>query len=86
MIAGHKGEEDVEVALAAMAQDMDELTCESAVLLYHLTVLLQNEGLPLADITAKLQEHHITNKLTFRFSLKTQGEHLAHLFCRYKTH
>jgi len=52
------GEEGVEVALAAMAKDMDELTCESADLLYHLTVLLQNEGLNLADIAAKLQERH----------------------------
>jgi phosphoribosyl-ATP pyrophosphohydrolase/phosphoribosyl-AMP cyclohydrolase len=52
------GEEGVEVALAAMAQDMDELTCESADLLYHLTVLLQNEGLTLTDIAAKLQERH----------------------------
>ncbi|WP_028866029.1 bifunctional phosphoribosyl-AMP cyclohydrolase/phosphoribosyl-ATP diphosphatase HisIE [Psychromonas aquimarina] len=52
------GEEGVEVALAAMAKDMDELTCESADLLYHLTVLLHNEGLTLADIAAKLQERH----------------------------
>lgn len=52
------GEEGVEVALAAMAQDMDELTCESADLIYHLIVLLQNEGLELADIAAKLKERH----------------------------
>jgi len=52
------GEEGVEVALAAMAKDMDELTCESADLLYHLTVLLQNEGLTLADVAAKLKERH----------------------------
>ncbi|RBW47362.1 bifunctional phosphoribosyl-AMP cyclohydrolase/phosphoribosyl-ATP diphosphatase [Psychromonas sp. B3M02] len=52
------GEEGVEVALAAMAKDMDELTCESADLLYHLTVLLQNEGLSLADVAAKLAERH----------------------------
>ena len=52
------GEEGVEVALAAMAKDMDELTCESADLLYHLTVLLQNEGLSLADVAAKLVERH----------------------------
>ncbi|WP_413693218.1 bifunctional phosphoribosyl-AMP cyclohydrolase/phosphoribosyl-ATP diphosphatase HisIE [Psychromonas sp. KJ10-2] len=52
------GEEGVEVALAAMAKDMDELTCESADLLYHLTVLLQNEGLSLADVAAKLTERH----------------------------
>ncbi len=52
------GEEGVEVALAAMAKDMDELTCESADLIYHLTVLLQNEGLSLADVAAKLKERH----------------------------
>lgn len=52
------GEEGVEVALAAMAKDMDELTCEGADLIYHLTVLLQNEGLSLADISAKLKERH----------------------------
>ena len=57
-IAQKVGEEGVEVALAAMAKDMDELTCESADLLYHLTVLLQNEGLTYADIAAKLQERH----------------------------
>ncbi|MDN2662231.1 bifunctional phosphoribosyl-AMP cyclohydrolase/phosphoribosyl-ATP diphosphatase HisIE [Psychromonas sp. 14N.309.X.WAT.B.A12] len=52
------GEEGVEVALAAMAKDMDELTCESADLLYHLTVLLQNEGLSLSDVADKLAERH----------------------------
>jgi phosphoribosyl-ATP pyrophosphohydrolase/phosphoribosyl-AMP cyclohydrolase len=52
------GEEGVEVALAAMAKDMDELTCESADLIYHLTVLLQNEGLNLSDVAAKLKERH----------------------------
>jgi len=52
------GEEGVEVALAAMAKDMDELTCESADLIYHLTVLLQNEGLQLSDVAAKLKERH----------------------------
>jgi len=57
-IAQKVGEEGVEVALAAMAKDMDELTCEGADLIYHLTVLLQNEGLTYADITAKLQERH----------------------------
>lgn len=57
-IAQKVGEEGVEVALAAMAKDMDELTCEGADLIYHLTVLLQNEGLQLADIAAKLQERH----------------------------
>lgn len=46
------GEEGVEVALAAMKHDNDELTNESADLLYHLTVLLQRQGLSLADVVS----------------------------------
>ena len=57
-IAQKVGEEGVEVALAAMAKDREELINESADLLYHLTVLLQNEGLTLADVVTRLQERH----------------------------
>ncbi|PSW18733.1 bifunctional phosphoribosyl-AMP cyclohydrolase/phosphoribosyl-ATP diphosphatase HisIE [Photobacterium sanctipauli] len=52
------GEEGVEVALAATSGDKAELVCESADLIYHLLVLLQDQGLSLSDITAKLQERH----------------------------
>jgi len=52
------GEEGVEVALAATSGDKAELVCESADLIYHLIVLLQDQDLTLADITAKLQERH----------------------------
>ena len=52
------GEEGVEVALAAMKHDNDELTNESADLLYHLTVLLQRQGLSLADVVGCLQGRH----------------------------
>ncbi|MGF1724129.1 bifunctional phosphoribosyl-AMP cyclohydrolase/phosphoribosyl-ATP diphosphatase HisIE [Photobacterium nomapromontoriensis] len=52
------GEEGVEVALAATSGDKAELVCESADLIYHLLVLLQDQGLSLADVTAKLQERH----------------------------
>ncbi|ELR67372.1 Phosphoribosyl-AMP cyclohydrolase [Photobacterium marinum] len=52
------GEEGVEVALAATSGDKKELICESADLLYHLIVLLQDQGLSLSDVTAKLQERH----------------------------
>jgi len=51
-------EEGVEVALAAMKHDNDELTNESADLLYHLTVLLQRQGLSLADVVNCLQGRH----------------------------
>ena len=39
------GEEGVEVALAATSGDKAELVCESADLIYHLMVLLQDQGL-----------------------------------------
>jgi phosphoribosyl-ATP pyrophosphohydrolase len=49
---------DDPVALAAMAKDREELINESADLLYHLTVLLQNEGLALKDVVQRLYERH----------------------------
>ncbi|WAJ69139.1 bifunctional phosphoribosyl-AMP cyclohydrolase/phosphoribosyl-ATP diphosphatase HisIE [Catenovulum adriaticum] len=52
------GEEGVEVALAATSGDKDELICESADLLYHLTVLLQSMDLELNDVINKLKERH----------------------------
>ncbi|MCE2596997.1 bifunctional phosphoribosyl-AMP cyclohydrolase/phosphoribosyl-ATP diphosphatase HisIE [Motilimonas cestriensis] len=52
------GEEGVEVALAAMAKDREELICESADLLYHLTVLLQNEGVALEEVVNQLKSRH----------------------------
>ncbi|KXI23164.1 bifunctional phosphoribosyl-AMP cyclohydrolase/phosphoribosyl-ATP diphosphatase HisIE [Photobacterium sanguinicancri] len=52
------GEEGVEVALAATSGDKAELVNESADLLYHLIVLLQDQGLSLSDITKRLEERH----------------------------
>ena len=46
-IAQKVGEEGVETALAAVAQDEDALLGEAADLLYHLTVLLRARGLSL---------------------------------------
>jgi phosphoribosyl-ATP pyrophosphohydrolase/phosphoribosyl-AMP cyclohydrolase len=57
-IAQKVGEEGVETALAATVHDSAELVSESADLIYHLLVLLQQEGLSLADVAAKLQERH----------------------------
>ena len=36
----------------------ENIVYESADLLYHLTVLLQNEGLQLADVVQRLRERH----------------------------
>ena len=57
-IAQKVGEEGVETALAAVAQDETALLGESADLLYHLTVLLRARGLSLADAVAVLQARH----------------------------
>ncbi|WP_445398497.1 bifunctional phosphoribosyl-AMP cyclohydrolase/phosphoribosyl-ATP diphosphatase HisIE [Zobellella sp. An-6] len=57
-IAQKVGEEGVETALAATVHDHEELVSESADLLYHLTVLLQQEGLQLTDVVNKLKARH----------------------------
>jgi len=53
-VAQKVGEEAVETAMAVAAGDKKELVKESADLLFHLLVLLQAEGLTLADVTAEL--------------------------------
>ena len=57
-IAQKVGEEGVETALAAVAQDADALLGEAADLIYHLTVLLRDKGLSLADVARTLRERH----------------------------
>jgi phosphoribosyl-ATP pyrophosphohydrolase/phosphoribosyl-AMP cyclohydrolase len=57
-IAQKVGEEGVETALAATAQDLDELKNESADLLYHLIVLLQASELALSDVVEVLRQRH----------------------------
>ena len=52
------GEEGVEVALAATSGDKAELVCESADLIYHLMVLLQDQDLSMSDVVNKLKERH----------------------------
>jgi len=48
------GEEAVETVIAALDGDKAELTGEAADLLFHLTVLLADCGVPLADVYAEL--------------------------------
>lgn len=57
-IAQKVGEEGVETALAAVAQDEAALVGEAADLLFHLTVLLRARGLSLADAIAELQRRY----------------------------
>jgi len=58
-IAQKVGEEATEVILEAMDGEKDLLIEESSDLLYHLLVLLADQGLKLEDIEAKLMERHL---------------------------
>ncbi len=57
-IAQKVGEEGVETALAAVAQDDLALTGEAADLMFHLLVLLRSRGLSLTDVEQVLRERH----------------------------
>ena len=52
------GEEMTEVIIAAKNKDKHELTDETSDLLYHLLVMLNNEGISLQDVENKLEERH----------------------------
>jgi phosphoribosyl-ATP pyrophosphohydrolase/phosphoribosyl-AMP cyclohydrolase len=57
-IAQKVGEEGVELALASVGGNRDEVIDEAADLIYHLLVLLQTQELELADVVARLEERH----------------------------
>ncbi len=57
-VAQKVGEEGVELALAAVAGDRDELIDEAADLLYHLLVLINGNGVSLADVSSRLEQRH----------------------------
>lgn len=52
------GEEATEVVIAAKNRDAEELKWESADLLYHLMVLLQEQKVDLYDVLGVLQQRH----------------------------
>ena len=54
-IAQQVGEEGVEIALAAVAQDGHALAGEAADLVYHLLILLRARGQSLEDVCAVLR-------------------------------
>ena len=57
-IARKVGEEAVEVALAAVADDDEAFLGEAADLLYHLQVLLADRGMTLTDVEGVLAARH----------------------------
>jgi phosphoribosyl-ATP pyrophosphohydrolase len=49
------GEEAIEVAIAALAQDKNALVAETADLLYHLLVVLESRGVSLDQVLEELE-------------------------------
>jgi len=57
-VAQKVGEEGVELAIAAAAQDKTHVTAEAADLIYHLLLLLQMRDLSLGDVVEELERRH----------------------------
>ena len=57
-LAQKVGEEGVETALAAAAQDRDDVIYESADLIYHLLVLLSARNIDFSEVIAELRSRH----------------------------
>jgi phosphoribosyl-ATP pyrophosphohydrolase len=64
------GEEAVECALAAVAENRDRFAAEAADLVYHLLVLLHSRGISLADVEAVLAERTVQSGLDEKASRK----------------
>ncbi|MGH8250537.1 MAG: bifunctional phosphoribosyl-AMP cyclohydrolase/phosphoribosyl-ATP diphosphatase HisIE [Steroidobacteraceae bacterium] len=56
------GEEALEFALAGVGDDKSRVLAEAADLLYHVTVLLQQRGLALADVAHELELRHANGR------------------------
>ncbi len=57
-IAQKVGEEGVELALASIAGDREEIIDEAADLIYHVIVLLADHRLSLAQVAKQLETRH----------------------------
>lgn len=70
-IAQKLGEEAVEAVIAAMGDDRKGLVGEAADLLFHLLVLLDAKGIPLAEVLAELDRREGTSGIAEKASRKT---------------
>jgi len=64
------GEEAIEAALAAVKGDVGHLKLEAADLFYHLIVLLEASGLPLAEVMGELEKRVGTSGISEKTSRK----------------
>jgi phosphoribosyl-ATP pyrophosphohydrolase/phosphoribosyl-AMP cyclohydrolase len=62
-IAQKVGEEGLEVALAGVSQDNDRVIDESADLIFHLFVLLNERGISFRDVLARLDLRHSQSRI-----------------------
>jgi phosphoribosyl-ATP pyrophosphohydrolase len=63
VIARKLGEEAVEAIVAALSGSREELVGEAADVLFHLTVLLAEKGVPLSAVMAELDRREGTSGL-----------------------
>jgi phosphoribosyl-ATP pyrophosphohydrolase/phosphoribosyl-AMP cyclohydrolase len=63
-IAQKVGEEGLELALAAVAQEDAQIVGEAADLVYHVMLLLQTKGLSLTQVVGELASRHRTASAT----------------------
>ena len=68
VIARKLGEEAVETVIAALSGSREELVGEGADLLFHLTVLLAEKGVSLAEVMAELDRREGVSGLTEKAS------------------
>jgi phosphoribosyl-ATP pyrophosphohydrolase len=61
-VAQKLGEEGIELALAAVAEDDARVKEEAADLVYHLLLLLALRGLAFTDVVATLEKRHIERR------------------------
>jgi len=57
-VAQKVGEEAVELALASVGGDRNDIVNEAADLLFHMLVLLRNQDVVLADVVRELESRH----------------------------
>lgn len=69
-IAQKLGEEATEAVIASLSGDREELIGESADVLFHLLVLLQNKGVSFADVMAELDRREGVSGLDEKASRK----------------
>ena len=57
-IAQKVGEEAIELAIASVDRDREEVLAEAGDLVYHMLVLLRVQGMTLADVSELLERRH----------------------------